>query len=263
MVYTKVTWDETTPLTPANLNVMDDGIADAHERGLRDLVVFESSGTFEKGDYPWLRAVRVVVVGGGGGSGYVDATGAGQSAEAGGGGGGGYAAAVILTTVLDASETVTVGSGGTAGDAAGGNALDGGTSTFSVGNTQVPDVSASGGGAGASMAATSGFAIAAGGDGGAGTAAVSTGSSEKFGVSGSDGGHGLVRAEFDGGSRMNHGGGTVLAGSRSTDVSASAAAGRAGQRYGGGAAGARNGPSSVTQPGAAGADGVVIIYLYG
>ena len=76
---------------------------------------YTSSGSFSKGFYPGLRAVRVKVQGGGGGSGAVDSTGSGKVASAGGGGGGGYAEALVLASALSATETVTVGAGGAAG----------------------------------------------------------------------------------------------------------------------------------------------------
>src|SRR6056297_165807 len=56
-----------------------------------ETVYFTSNGTFSKGDYPWLRAIRVACQGAGGGSGGAQATSSGQCSAGGAGGGGGYA----------------------------------------------------------------------------------------------------------------------------------------------------------------------------
>jgi hypothetical protein len=97
----------------------------------KETVYFTSSGTFTKATYPWLRAIRVKCQGGGGGGSGGVATNASQYCVGGSGGGGGYAESFITDIAgLDASVTVTVGSGG-AGGAAGNNpGSTGGTSSF-------------------------------------------------------------------------------------------------------------------------------------
>jgi hypothetical protein len=95
----------------------------------RETVYFTSSGTFTKADYPWLRAIRVRCVGGGGGGGGAAATAANQLSAASGGASGGYAESFITDIAgLDASVTVTRGAGG-GGGAAGNNAGSSGTSS--------------------------------------------------------------------------------------------------------------------------------------
>tara|TARA_Y100000114_G_C11750960_1_gene324316 strand:- start:1160 stop:1879 length:720 start_codon:yes stop_codon:yes gene_type:complete len=88
--------------------------------------IFSTAGT-----YTWTKPadcskVKVTVVGGGGGGGAAGNT--AQSGRSGGGAGGGTAIKLIDVSSI-ASETVTVGAGGTAGVTAGGGGA-GGTSSF-------------------------------------------------------------------------------------------------------------------------------------
>lgn len=210
-----------------------------------DTVYFTGNGNFDKANYPSLRAVRVKLVGGGGGSAGVSSA-AGRAA--GGGGGGGYSEKFILVGSLGASETVTVGAGGTAG-AAGDNAGGtGGTTSFGS------HCSATGGAPGAVAVVTNTLA-AAGGQGGAG----GTGSSGDINLNGGDGGTtiqgptGVVAAS--GGQSMLS---TSAGGIRTTTGSA----GEAGHAYGGGATGAINLTAGGARAGGVGAAGVVIVDLY-
>lgn len=128
-----------------------------------DIVVFTASGTWTK--QTGLKAVIVEVVGGGGGGSTRGS--AGKTTYAGaGGGGGGYSRKLILETSLGATETVTVGAGGTASKTGSTN-TDGGTGgTSSFGS----HVSATGGGGGQKYdGAAPANSSSAGGTAGAGT----------------------------------------------------------------------------------------------
>ena len=88
----------------------------------RQTVVFETSGTFTKADYPWLAAVRIRMVGGGGGGGS-------RNEERGSAGGGAGADGESFFTVEDfvgATLSITVGAKGLGSSAGSGNATDGG-----------------------------------------------------------------------------------------------------------------------------------------
>src|SRR5690606_1045796 len=104
---TNITVDATDPANPIV------GVANGYTYG--GTVYFTSSGTFDKGDYPGLKAIMVEMVGGGGGAGGSAATGANQTAAAPGGGAGAYARSFILESDLASSEAVTVGTGGAGG----------------------------------------------------------------------------------------------------------------------------------------------------
>ena len=82
--------------------------------GLQQLLVFATPGTtnFTKASFPGLTRVRVRVVGGGGAGAGANAN-TGESVSRAGGGGGGYSESVIDASALGASETITVGAGGT------------------------------------------------------------------------------------------------------------------------------------------------------
>ena len=90
-------------------------------------VYFTSSGTFSKGSYPWLRAIKVKVQGGGGGG-----AGSGSNGHGGGAGGGSAYAESFITDIagLDSSVTVTRGAGGAGGAAGNNNGVSGGQTSF-------------------------------------------------------------------------------------------------------------------------------------
>jgi hypothetical protein len=199
--------------------------------GLRQVVKFTTSGTFDKADYPWLRHVSIRDQAGGGGGG---GSGTPGDAGGGGGGGGGYAEKFVAVASLAASETVTVGAAGVAG-AATGNGGTGGTSSFGS------HASANGGAGGL---ATDG----GGGEGGVGTAGDIL-------VGGSGGGTGTASSTVaisgaGGGSRLGGGGA-----SRYGQI------GVTGRLYGGGGAGGARVAAGGTT-GGAGAAGIVIVELY-
>jgi hypothetical protein len=210
-------------------------------------VQFTSSGTFDKADYPWLRAIRVRCQGGGGQAGGVNATTASQAACSGGGAGGSYAESFITDIdSLDASVTVTVGAGGS-GAAAGASGNDGGASSF--GSLVV----ANGGAKGFQRAATSGINASTGGAGSA------SGSVGQIVVSGGGGGGGLAVASGEG--QNGIGGGSVLGGG-GRQVRTGADQDLPGNLYGGGGSGGSSGASEAAKVGSSGAPGIVILELF-
>ncbi|MCI0526783.1 MAG: hypothetical protein L0Y56_04925 [Nitrospira sp.] len=213
-----------------------------------DSQAFTSSGTWTRP--VGTRAVRVRVLGGGGAGGGAVATTSTQNSIGGGGGAGGYTEEFI-TTGIGATETVTVGSGGTAVSGGTGNA--GGNSSFGG------HLTANGGVGGAASAAitvtVSAFGTAAGGSGG-----VSSGGQINGG--GASGGHGIVYSDgvqsfiaYGDGASSAFGGGGKLA----PNVIAS---GDLGIGFGSGGSGAQNGGSQSARLGGAGTPGLVLVDSY-
>lgn len=216
-----------------------------------ETVIYTANGTFSKGSYSGLRAVRIRCVGGGGGSGGCAATGVGEGATSGGGAGGTYSEKFVLAASLATNETVTIGAGGTGGAA--GNNTGGVGGTTSVGTLCVANGGTQSGGA-ANTATTTGAS------GGTPVTTGSVGDLIIMGQEGNDGRH------TNAGIRVNDamGGGSGFGfgyGRSESNVTASAAA-LAGQLYGGGASGAHNEPSQAAVAGAAGAAGIVVIDVY-
>ena len=212
-------------------------------------VVFTAGNTFSTGDYPWLRAVRVIVVGGGGGGGGAGTTSSNQSSPGRGGGAGGYAESFItdLSTIADPI-TVTVGAGGDGG--VGGGVFNpgsaGGTSSF--GSLMTAD----GGAVGGSAAAAASGAVGAGSSGGDATGGN---------LRNLTGGGSSVALSL-GASGYSSGGGRTLTGNGSLDRTSSGN-GFAAEGFGSGGGGAFNNQNQGTpRTGAAGAGGVVIVELY-
>jgi len=215
---------------------------------------YTSSGQFEKADPLGtgdigLRAIRVRMVGGGGGSGGTEATGAGENALGGSGAGGGYAERFVTDiSGLNASVTVTRGSGGTAG-AVNGAGGTGGTSSFGL----IADsyyTAATGGGEGARGAALTLPRSRTNGPGGIGTHGdllLRGGPAEVMGMGGVTNfmvGPAGGNSHFGGGARGQESNGD---------------AGRAGDNYGGGASGAVGRASEIGYVGAVGGNGIVIV----
>lgn len=218
---------------------------------LRDSVVFTSSSSFNKADYPWLRSVRVRVQGGGGGSGGAQVTLANQGSAGDGGGGGGFAEKVIPVGDLASTETVTVGGGGAAGGvAAAGGA--GGTSSFGA---HLSGAGGAGGGLGIAVNTVANINSGRGGAGGAG----SGGDLNIGGQFGSSGESVWNSARARGG----HGGSAHLGFGTVGNTTGSRVNGSAGQNYGGGASGGACTASQAAIGGGAGAPGVVILELFG
>lgn len=219
-----------------------DGTWDSVSAGavLSDVKVFESSGTWTKPT--GLYAVLVKVVGGGGAGGGAQATNSGETSSGSGGGGGGYSEKHILAASLGATETVTVGAGGTANSGAAGG--DGGTTSFGA------HLQATGGTGGLTLAKSSlagfgaGVAGGIGSDGDVNAAGDASGFCSRGATS--------LGSSAGGGSALGGGGLGVI----------TSAAGNNGGAYGGGGSGACNSASQNARSGGAGAAGVVIVYEF-
>lgn len=209
------------------------------------VVAYTATGTFDKADYPNITGVRVRVVAGGGGGGGAAATGASEAAVGSCGGAGGYAEAWIDAGSLSASETVTVGAGGSGGTAGNNNGSTGGASSFGT------HAVTAGGAGGSGMANTSGNNVRTGGAGG-------TASAGDVQIEGGDGGGSLVVGGLD--CAVGVGGASYFGGGAacpSTDT-----AGEAGTAYGAGGSGGRNGASTTAVAGGDGAGGLVVVEVY-
>lgn len=88
---------------------------------LGDIRHYASNDTFDKADWPGLRAILVDLVGSGGAGGGAPASTASNFALGNGGGAGGHSRKLILATALSASETLTIPAGGTGVSGAAGN----------------------------------------------------------------------------------------------------------------------------------------------
>lgn len=221
-----------------------------------DTVYFTSSGTFSKGDYPWLRAIRVKLVGGGGGGGGCLTTAASQSAVAASGGGAAYAESFITDiSGLDASVTVTQGAGGAGGAAGGNNGSAGGTSSF---GSLVSAVGGGGGGAAGPVTVSATGAISVG----ASTGGDSASCVGDLTISGSGcqipwGFQAFATTVF------SPTPGSSILGFARVSSSGTGFNGGAGTVWGSGGNGGANGPSQATQrSGGAGGNGIVIVELY-
>ena len=210
--------------------------------GAPALDVITASGTWTNPG--GLRHVIVELVGGGGGSGGCAATGASQVAASPGAGAGGYARKLILAEDLGATETVTIGAGGTAGASGANDGGSGGTTSFGS------HVSATGGtfsGGGAAQSTQGPLGV--GGPGG-------TGSGGDINIQGS---RGFYATCFYGAVARAPGGASQLSSTEPGGTSSTGLAGAAGENYGGGAHGCANGQSQSAKAGSTGAPGVVIV----
>jgi len=214
-----------------------------------DTVYFTSSGTFEKADYPWLRAIRVKCVGAGGAGAGISATGSGQSGVASGGGGGGYSESFITNIAgLDASVTVTRGAGGSGGVGSG-QAPNGTGSAFG----SIVTAAAGLGGSGAAGAPPTRRSSAAGASPGVGDLALPGGPSNE-----------LVTTTFASFSTVGSKGGDsfMSGGAAGPAAGASAANGISATGFGGGGSGAATFENQSAVNGGNGANGIVIVELF-
>ena len=215
-----------------------------------DYQVFTASGTWTKPAGISPDAIVIVELWGGGGGG---GSGSGStSSSAGGGGGGGYMYRVFLASVLSATETVTVGSGGAPGVAGGASSL--GTVVTARGGALGVGSNASTGGTGGrgGRVSTNVLLFSAYHDGGAG------------GTDGAVGEPAVMGAGGGGGASTSGGSGTQIAGGASVGAGAGGYGGRnvtaqAGFAPGGGGGGSCGG----TPVPAAGARGEVRVWTIG
>jgi len=211
------------------------------------LEVFTSSGTWTKNT--GLKAVIVEVIAAGGGGSTRGTSGKVTYAGA-GGGGGGYSRKLILEADLGATETVTVGTGGTAAKTGTTNTDGGAGGSSSFGS----HVTATGGGGGQKYdGAAPATSSSVGGSGGAGTSTFANTPPEGINIDGAKAADVTSSIGGDGGiSGFGYSG--AGAGAKSTSAGSAI-----NSLYGGGGGG---GFSSGTNNAATGANGVVIVYEY-
>jgi microcystin-dependent protein len=201
-----------------------------------DTIYYTSSGTFEKSNYGWLRAIKVTAVGGGGAGAGLPA---GTGARVGGSGGGAGISFITDISGLSSSVTVTVGTGGAGVVNADGNR--GGDSSF---GSYVQGSGGSGGHQASNRPQSPG------------------GGTGDFVVRGGFGNIGIVTGTGYGEQIGGQGGESYLAGTvTGYSLSSGTQYAREGQLYGGGGGGAAN-RSGAALAGGDGADGIVIIDLY-
>lgn len=215
-------------------------------QGLRQRVLYTDVGadTFEKADFPGLQRVFVQVQGAGGGSAGADAN-PGELIARPGGSGGAYSESLINASNLAAVVNVTVGAGGAAGTTIADGGV-GGQSSF--GGTVVAN-----GGNGGTVVMTSGtFADTTSGVSGAsttgGAGSLQSGGGASGGAIRVSGGAGLSGRGGD--SRLGFGG------------FPRASEGDGGVPRGRGSGGGGSLSAGGLVNGQAGADGIVIVWLY-
>lgn len=219
----------------------------------RSVQTFYISTTWTKPDF--CRAIRVVAIGAGGGGGGAAGIATGQNAG-GGGGGGAYDETFIENPA--SSYLVTIGSGGIAGTSAGGNGGAGGVTKVHVdGVTNL--VVAGGGLGGAGRTAGSATAVRAGLGG------IGGGLSSDFpiGIIGLEGNAGHSGGMFaNTGTPYGGKGGTSPLMGGDTFFSLTNTTPAAPTTRGAGGSGACCSNNATGRAGAAGANGLVIIYEY-
>lgn len=216
-----------------------------------NLQVFTSNGTYTP--TAGMRYALVIATAGGGGGGGADVSANGW-ASSGGGGAGATAIRLFTASEIGASQSVTVGAGGTAGSVTGSNGGDGGDTTFGSFMT-------AGGGTGGKGAVGAAGNAQYGDPGEGGTASGGT-----LNIAGGDGGPGQVPVFVSGHTMMfvsgvggaswwGGGGGSVVThAGRGTSF-----AGRGGGAYGSGGSGAVNDAVTAGRAGGAGAAGIVVV----
>lgn len=209
---------------------------------------FTSSGTYT----PTSGMSKCIVqcVGGGGGGGGANTN---QNSSGAGGGSGAYCTNVFSAATIGASQTVTIGAGGTAGTtaAAGGT---GGTTTFG-------GLLSAGGGLGAEASNTTLVIFNyTGGSGGTATG----GYINVSGNAGDDSAYGVWASLGPNSGALSHagnGGASFFGGAGESAPSGLISNGGAGS-FGGGGGGASTGTSGVTHTGGVGGNGVIIVTEY-
>lgn len=200
-----------------------------------------------------LKFAVIEVIGGGGAGGGVALTSSSQAAAGGGGGGGGYAMKLAAASVLGATETATIGAGGT-GVSGANNGNTGGTSSFTVNGGSTVQATGGDGGVGASSIGT--YAGRNGGAGGVGT-------NGDVNATGNGGTPGIANGDTTNETGTGGTGGASVYGAGGRGISTNGAGTPvAGADYGGGGGGQASGVSQAAAAGAAGGDGVVIVWEY-
>lgn len=226
---------------------------------VQNVQVFTATGANTYNPTSGMKSCLVLSTGAGGGGGGTDVAAAASRPAAGGGGGaGGTCLELFSAATIGASQTVTIGVGGTAGSNTGGAGGAGGNTTFGALHTATGGAAGSGSGA---VAAT--VAAAAGGGGG-----VPTGGLLNInGGAGSDGwglccdGTTDIMLAFGGGGGVSFWGGagrqqiTIAAGL----ASIASGAGAAGSAFGSGGGGAFNQNDINGAVGGIGANGVCVV----
>jgi hypothetical protein len=213
---------------------------------LVNVQVFPSAGTFTYTPDPSTVVAHVIVVGGGGGSAGVPSNGGAQVSAAGGGGGGAVAQSFFTGAQALSGTTIVVGAGGTAGASGLNNGGNGGQSNFG-------SLVAVGGSGAIATAAGSAPLIAGGGLGG-----IAAGGNI-VALSGQNGKYGLVVAS---GAGVGGQGGANGLGWTGVEGNTSGQPGIAGANNGTGASGGCQGNSGGALAGAAGKQGIVMIFEY-
>lgn len=217
---------------------------------LLNIQVFTSTGAQTYTPTSGATLAIVHIVGGGGAGGSIPSTTSGQASGSGGGGGGGYSMYVYSSP---ASQTVTIGAGGTAGTAGNNPGNAGQNTTFGALAT------ANGGSGGSSAASVTLGAASSFIAGGAGGAA----SGGSINLTGSRGNYHTFIDNGSGTTELNimYGGESIL--SNITTCTLTAGANKTSYNYGGGGSGIKNAPSGSNTAGNPGANGICIIFEYG
>jgi hypothetical protein len=204
--------------------------------------VFAASGTYTP--TTGMKYCIVECVGGGGGGGGCASTTSSQAAAAGGGGGGGYGRSVFTAATIGASQTVTIGAGGTAGATTPTNGGAGNNTTFGA------LITALGGGGGAASAASVLATRLGGAPGGISGGTVA--------ATGDPGGHGFSIFSTTASVMSGNGGSSMFGGGALGLVTATS--GLNGSRGGGGSGAAS--ANGIARAGGTGGDGYCIITEY-
>ncbi len=203
--------------------------------------VFTSSGTYTPTS--GMKYCVIETVGGGGGGGGTQNGAATQALGGGGGGSGGYSRKVASAATIGASQTATIGAGGSAG--AGG--INNGTAG---GDTSIGTICIAKGGS-----------PGIGGNSGAGGAGGVAGTGD-FTPVGNAGGQGCSNTAITSSAVVGIGGASVFGGGPSLVQAQANVTGAAGNNYGAGGNGGISWNGGGTEAGGAGANGVIIITEY-
>jgi len=216
----------------------------AKPNSLLNVQVFTTNGIYTP--TTGIKNAYMKYCGGGGGSGFASATTSTQNAASGGAAAGSYGESFLSAAQIGATRSITIGIGGTAGNAS----VPGG----SGGTTQMDSIIICPGGGGSTgglpVAVTTGLMTVGGLPGATPSGTIGA---NIFGMSGEAGSPGLA---ILGAMTANGGSGPLGSGGNSAGAFAS------GSGYGAGAGGRVNGPSSPAINGFSGGNGIFIIYEY-